>query len=190
MVSSYTANAIDFYDQMCRLVEDHSAWSQATFGSDEERGAIGPLKHLAKEAMEVVRALESGDSAAAEMELADCFMLMLDAMRRMKMKLGHLATKTQEKLEINKKREWPKADPNEPVFHTKSEDEANRTVELQVSSREWATMLAAMRYWQEEKMPTVVDDGGGGDLREIATEGGEFLTLDENEIDELIERLN
>jgi hypothetical protein len=30
-------------------------WSQATFGPDNERGPIGPLKHLAKEVAEVMQ---------------------------------------------------------------------------------------------------------------------------------------
>ena len=50
-------------------------WSQATFGTDAERGAIGPLKHLEKEAREAQEALDP-------IEIADCLLLVFDAARR------------------------------------------------------------------------------------------------------------
>ncbi len=40
-----------------RLWNELSKWSQETFGSDAERGPIGPLRHLKLEADE---AIESG----------------------------------------------------------------------------------------------------------------------------------
>src|SRR5688500_7375797 len=55
---------------------DQAEWSQATFGSDDERGPIGALKHLAKEAVEAQAAPDD------EEEYADCLLLILDAARR------------------------------------------------------------------------------------------------------------
>lgn len=59
----------EFWDQL-------SNWSQQTFGSDSERGHIGPLKHLAKEIKEVRE--NPGDLE----EYADMVFLIFDASRR------------------------------------------------------------------------------------------------------------
>lgn len=48
-------------------------WSEATFGTRAERGPIGPMKHLRKEALEVIEA--PGDIK----EYADCIILIIDA---------------------------------------------------------------------------------------------------------------
>ena len=38
------------------LATDQSQWSQQTFGTDEERGPVGALHHLAREAVEAAEA--------------------------------------------------------------------------------------------------------------------------------------
>lgn len=43
---------LDFVDDFTRLNTELSEWSQKTFGSDDERGPIGALKHLAKASVE------------------------------------------------------------------------------------------------------------------------------------------
>ena len=64
---------------------------------------------------------------------------------------------------------------------------------LQVDNRELATILAALRYYQRTG---VCLDARNGDLiipeeeRDVATDGGTLEPLDENEIDELCERVN
>jgi len=58
------------------LWEDIAGWSRKTFGSDQERGPIGPLKHLAKEANEAIA--EPGSLV----EYADCLIILFDATRR------------------------------------------------------------------------------------------------------------
>ena len=82
--SSYlkTAHAALAEARAAGLLEDRSAeagqtflefarlqaeWSQATFGTDAERGPIGPLKHLAKEVQEALEHLDD------HMEYVDCF---------------------------------------------------------------------------------------------------------------------
>ena len=127
---NYTAASLDFAELVREVAADHAAWSQATFGSDQERGPIGPLKHLAKEAAEAVEAAESVAGLAAgevqtearwrfELELADCLLLLLDASRRAGIKPMGLFRLAGKKMAINKKRAWPKASADEPVEHTK-----------------------------------------------------------------------
>lgn len=55
---------------------------------------------------------------------------------------------------------------------------------MKFTNRETATILAALRFWQRE--------GVGFDYSEddIASNGGEFDSLDEAEIDALCERVN
>lgn len=95
---------IDFWVSLAK-------WSQATFGPDSERNHIGPLKHLAKEAVEAQ--VEPADPV----EIADCLFLVFDAARRAGMTLGDLITECEKKLEINKARKWGTPKPGEPVEH-------------------------------------------------------------------------
>lgn len=88
-----------------------SEWSQATFGSDQERGPQGPLKHLAKEVQE---ALENPLDAE---EYVDCIFLVFDAARRAGFTYEQLRRFCNEKLKINKARKWGKPSPTEPVEH-------------------------------------------------------------------------
>jgi hypothetical protein len=94
--------------QLNKLAEDHAIWSQTTFGDDNERGPIGPLKHLEKEAKEVQ------ENPTDISEYADCFLLILDSSRRAGISPLQLIKAAQDKLVINKARKWPK--PNEWVF--------------------------------------------------------------------------
>ena len=54
-------------------------WSQKTFGSDDERGPIGPLKHLVKE---IETELLPPNDPTDINELADVLILLVDATRR------------------------------------------------------------------------------------------------------------
>lgn len=120
---------VELGDKLSDLVCDHADWSQATFGSDAERGPVGPLKHLEKEAAEARGAwlgayeddeiVEEAAYAAFKEELADCLLLLLDASRRGGVKVMQLIEAAQAKLEVNKKRVWPKASATEPVEHVK-----------------------------------------------------------------------
>lgn len=57
-----------------------------------------------------------------------------------------------------------------------------RSVRISITDRERATILAAMRLWQE------ADEHNRGDLRDIAEAAG--VPLSNNEIDFLCERIN
>ena len=54
---------------------------------------------------------------------------------------------------------------------------------LKATARELATILAALRFWQEQDAPPAHQ-------YDIATDCGEFEPLDSDEIDALCERLN
>ena len=94
--------------EFCR---QQAEWSQATFGSDNERGPRGPLLHLAKEVQETL------DNPSDEMEYVDCLFLIVDASRRQGISPEKLIELAFRKLEINKARAWSKPTADEPVEH-------------------------------------------------------------------------
>ncbi len=96
-----------------RIATEQAEWSQATFGSDQQRGPTGALLHLEKEARE---ALEAPDDVT---EFADCLLLILDASRRAGFDTAYLLEETYAKLQICKQRKWPKPDGDSPVEHIK-----------------------------------------------------------------------
>lgn len=120
IMGPFTTAAVDLFDVLTDLIREQSIWSQATFGSDTVRGPIGPLKHLEKEVKEAyeaaqeIKACEIGISdftydkakEAFQVELADCLLLLLDSMRRGKVKLMDLIRTARKKLEVNKSRKW------------------------------------------------------------------------------------
>ncbi|WP_052245139.1 dATP/dGTP pyrophosphohydrolase domain-containing protein [Halocynthiibacter namhaensis] len=89
----------------------HAEWSEKTFGSD--RGPLGPLKHLIKEAEEAAECPEDPH------EFADCIFLVFDAARRAGHDYDALAQAMLEKLEILKRRQYQKVADGEPSFHIK-----------------------------------------------------------------------
>lgn len=93
------------------------SWSDKTFGSKKERGPIGPLKHLAKEAKE---AAEKPDD---KVEYADCLIVLLDACWRAGITSGELLRLAHEKMKVNETRIWPKpTEPDQPIEHDRTLD--------------------------------------------------------------------
>ena|ERR1035437_2410915 len=91
---------------------EHSEWSQATFGTDAERGPVGALKHLEKEAREAQAKPEDLE------EYADCLFLTFDAARRAGLTLDALIDQAFVKLAKNRKRRWVVSEnPDEPIEH-------------------------------------------------------------------------
>jgi len=88
-------------------------WSRKIFGSDEERGPEGPLKHLAKEVQEVL------DNKTDLEEYVDCQFLIFDAARRAGFTFEEFVLGCFAKLEKNKKRAWPKPTSDQPVEHVR-----------------------------------------------------------------------
>lgn len=94
---------------------EQAKWSQATFGTDKERGPAGPLKHLAKEVQEALAC--PGDL----MEYTDLLFLVFDATRRAGFAYDQLLESAWKKLAINKARTWPKPSAcDEPVEHDRA----------------------------------------------------------------------
>lgn len=114
-MSSFVS-AVAFADKFSDLVVDQAAWSQTTFGSDAERGPMGALKHLEKEARECQEVVGKPE---LKTELADCLLLLLDASRRGGIKPMQLVEAAEAKMIINKARTWPKPTSDEPVEHVR-----------------------------------------------------------------------
>ena len=93
------------------LRSEHAEWSQAQFGNVS---AIGPAKHLSKEAMEV-----ASDPSDA-IEHADCWMLLWDMQRRAGITDAQLAEAIATKLAINKARTWPAPKEGEAREHDRA----------------------------------------------------------------------
>jgi hypothetical protein len=89
-------------------------WSQATFGADHERGPLGALKHLEKEAR------EAQADVTDLMEYADCLFLVFDAARRAGLTLDSLLDHAFVKLQVNKQRQWSRPTiADEPIEHVR-----------------------------------------------------------------------
>ncbi|UAN41771.1 DUF550 domain-containing protein [Enterobacter sp. JBIWA008] len=102
--------------QLRRLIRDrHAAWSQETFG---DVGPVGPLKHLAKEALEAAAAPDDLS------EWADLQFLLWDAQRRAGISDGEITAAMEEKLKVNMARQWPEPKDGEPRLHIKEPDNA------------------------------------------------------------------
>lgn len=113
-------------DKFSDLAADQAAWSQATFGSDAERGPLGPLRHLEKEAREAqdeaekcTDLSEGWDVTKLQEELADCLLLVLDANRRAGLTPMQLVEAAQAKMQINKSRQWSKPVGDQPIEHVR-----------------------------------------------------------------------
>lgn len=127
MLGQYTESAVLLYEKLLDLHTDQKAFSEATFGADTIRGPIRAFRHLAKKAAEAADRLEADGhvpgaqaSAPALVEMADCFLLLLDGLRRSGYKFGTLVDAAREKLEVNKKRRRPTpTDATAPVEHVR-----------------------------------------------------------------------
>jgi hypothetical protein len=100
-------------ERLLRLAANAAEWSQQTFGPDNVRGPLGPLKHLEKEAREAQK--EPTDLT----EYADCLLLILDASRRAGFSVDQVIDAAFVKLEVNKARTWPKPVDDMPVEHVR-----------------------------------------------------------------------
>ena len=106
------------FEQFCK---EQGEWSQATFGSDTERGPKGPLLHLQKEVVEALDEIDKGQTFTPklDMEIIDCFFLVIDAARRNGMLPSRMLVMAEEKLRINKARQWQKPTGEGPIEHVR-----------------------------------------------------------------------
>jgi len=109
-------DSIDFAVAFVELVRDHSEWSQATFGTDAERGPLGALRHLEKEARECQTAKTPEELLE---ELADCLLLYFDSSRRAGFAPMQLVRAAQAKMVKNRARKWSKPVDGQPCEHVR-----------------------------------------------------------------------
>lgn len=69
-----------------------------------------------------------------------------------------------------------------------SEDQPTSTMIIEIDDAEHASILAALRFWQQHGMGD--PDNRSDALHEVATNGNRVISLDGEEIDRLCERLN
>ena len=110
---------------------EQAEWSEATFGKSSERGPLGALKHLEKEAREAQAEAKwildnpgkfdglLEKTGELRVEIADCLFLALDAARRSGMTLDELLDVAFAKLEVNKNRKWQRPTDDGPVEHVR-----------------------------------------------------------------------
>jgi len=105
----------------------HRAWSIGNFGTNSERGGTGPLRHMIKEAQEVIDVIEMGgediDYDALAEEMGDIMFLFLDTMYRTKLPCEMLVSAMEQKMPILELRNYPKTADGVPSEHVKGEDE-------------------------------------------------------------------
>ena len=94
-------------------------WSESVFGTTEQRGPKGPLKHLVKEVeKELLPELEQGKTPDI-VEFADLLFLVFDSTRRAGYTFDQLRIALFYKLAVNRARTWPQTSPEEPVEHVR-----------------------------------------------------------------------
>ena len=101
-------------EQFNALAQAHSDWSQATFGSDQERDHTGPLAHIKKEIEEIAAAPHDGS------EWADGLLLLLDGARRAGFPADLLLAEAKAKLAINIDRTWGAPNEDGSVEHVRA----------------------------------------------------------------------
>lgn len=119
-------------DRFAKLWNTVTEWSDKTFGTREERGAIGPLKHMIKEIKECIKAIRGGyDRDAIGMEFSDLQILVCDAARRQGFTPDELVEYGLMKMEINKVRKYDKPKTPDAV------SEHDRSLDAQVMEVEF-----------------------------------------------------
>ncbi len=96
-------------------------WQEATFGSRDQRGPIGTLRHLRKEVDEVIQELEKDNGTPSDLheELADILFLLADSANRCGLNHVDLMKAAWAKLAKNQARSWPKPVDGQPCEHIK-----------------------------------------------------------------------
>jgi len=114
-------NSLHIALKLTGLIIDHAAFSQITFGNDDQVGPLGPIKHLHEETKEVA------ETPTDPTEYVDLMFLVADAIRRFvhqsDMTLSDFVEVGGRKLETLKARDWPEPKDGEPRFHVKKAQE-------------------------------------------------------------------
>jgi len=99
------------------IVRRHAEWSEKNFGTPQEKSAVGPLKHLSKEALEAATAPVGPERLE---EYADCMFLLLDALRRDGYSGADLTAAMERKMPILEARTYKRTAEGEPAEHDRS----------------------------------------------------------------------
>lgn len=105
---------------LCDLIDDQADWSRKTFGPDDVRGPIGPLKHLRKECTEAIQ------KPYDVKEYGDILILLLDSSRRAGFQISQVIGAAMKKMAENRERTWPPFDlskVDEAVEHVRTDAE-------------------------------------------------------------------
>ena len=108
---NWYVDAIKFGIKFKSFTQNHRAWSDAVFGTPDQRNCIGPLKHMKLEIDEVIA------KPFDKFEWADCVLLLTDAQRRAGFNWDIILDYAVMKLEINKNRKWNVPINGEPCVH-------------------------------------------------------------------------
>lgn len=111
-----------FHESLARLfglVNFQGKWSEKSFGNRYVRGPVGPLRHLAKEAIEAADEFENCNRDKALVELADCLIIYLDVVMRSGSSLPEIVNVACNKMEENEKRSWNKVSGDQPIEHVR-----------------------------------------------------------------------
>ena len=148
------------------LASEQSEWSQATFGTDAERGPLGAIRHLRKETVEaeeawlaVVKAQADGDPHAAMLaekfgeEKADMLLLLLDLNRRSGGTPVDLVAAAQAKMKINRQRVYKKTPDGVPSEHVRGDESTVRLTAIRLAA---GLFVRRALGWLNENGPAVV----------------------------------
>lgn len=106
-------------ERLVRLIEDQARWSQKTFGSDDERGPLGAIRHLRKEVDEIEANPDDPE------EYADALLLLMDAGRRAGFSFATIVYEAAAKQTVNERRQWPAItsdNAEQPVEHIETQE--------------------------------------------------------------------
>jgi hypothetical protein len=109
-------------DKLALLYDDINDWSEAVHGSREDRGPVGALNHLKREAQEAIDDWQVADMPGFLNELSDCLILTLNATWRGEFTLDELLTAAHAKMTINRTRKIGQPDHEGVIEHVRSED--------------------------------------------------------------------
>lgn len=101
------------------FINDNLIWAKSMFKSN----AMSCMKHLKKEIQEVITELEveeeNGSEAAALLEFADCYLLLMQAALHRGHKFSDVHRAAINKMAINRKRKWGEKNADGFVEHEK-----------------------------------------------------------------------
>ena len=106
------------FEKLQLLCDDIGKWSDETFGYNSDPSP--KIHHLKKEVGELL------DTPFDITEYADCFLLLLNALRVANFNIEMLYNSSKIKLELNKLRKWGKPDKNGVFEHLKNKESSNK----------------------------------------------------------------